>query len=464
MRRECTRVFPPDAGARVIGSHFEDDELLAYLDAGGEPDLAGVRDHLDLCDRDCRERLEWLQGFADLLRDKAVHRFARAGSGAPANERLTEISAFAAQRSAEDVESAAAVRTLKALPTEPWFAHVDTAASGSSTAGLVRRMLEEARAEFDRRPKVALQILTEAERVASTLTGTPNQAEHRGAVAKERAEALRMLGRHSEALAALDVAEGFLAQTPAPGYDLAFVDWVRASVLFYLTRYDDALLIARRAGRVFREHGDNERAQQVRVIEANILCERGDVAEAHRMFARLVIFFQRDGDRGMVARLNANLAECEVRLDRSNVAYEYADEAMRIYDQLGFQTEKVRVRWILGYALMRKGRPHEALSELQAAADGFLQWGMLDAASAVGLDIAELHLSRSEWLEAEQLSRQLANQFAAAEAPLHAARAFAYLREAAKARSATTQLVDYLRSYLASATGDGSVRFEPPTN
>ncbi len=425
----------------MIGSHFDDDELLAYLDADGEVDLAHVRNHLELCDRDCRERLEWLQGFADLLRDKAIHRFAqRSGSGVPANEWVTEASTLAAQRTAEDTESAA------------------------SAAGLVRRMLEEARAEFDRRPKAALQILTEAERVACTLTGTREQAEHRGAIAKERAETLRMLGRHSEALAALDSAEGFLARISAPGYDLAFVDWVRAAVLFSMTRYADALPFAQRAGRVFREHGDHERAQQVRVIEANILCERGDVAEAHRIFTRLVIFFQRDGDREMVARLNANLAECEVRLGHTDVAHEYAEDAMRIYDELGFRTEKVRVRWILGYALMRKGQPHEALNELQAAADGFLECGMLDAAAAVGLDIAELHLSRSEWLKAEQLSRRLANQFAAAGAPLHAARAFAYLREAAGAGSATVQLVDYLRSYLASVTGDEPVRFEPPAN
>ncbi|HET8774617.1 MAG TPA: hypothetical protein VFP80_12515 [Thermoanaerobaculia bacterium] len=425
----------------MTGDHFEDDELLAYLDADDERELARVREHMDLCDRDCRERLEWLQGFADLLRDKEIHRFAqRSGSGGPTNERVAEASALTAQRTAEDTEGTA------------W------------AAGLVRRMLHEARAEFDRRPKVALQILTEAERLARTLSGTREQAEHRGAIAKELAEALRMLGRHAEALSALDSAEEFLARIPAPGYDLAFVDWIRAAVLFYLTRYDDALPFARRAGRVFREHGDIERAQQVRMVEANILCERGDVGEAHRIFTRLVIFFQGDDDREMVARLHANLAECEVRLDHTDVAYEYAEDAMGIYGELGLQTEKVRVRWILGYALMRKGRPHEALNELQAAADGFLECGMVDAAAAVGLDIAELHLSRSEWLQAEQLSRRLANQFTAIGAPLHAARAFAYLREAAGAGSATVQLVDYLRSYLASVTGDESVRFEPPAN
>lgn len=444
--------------------HFDDDALLAYLDDNdARAPLTAVAQHLERCDTDCRERLEWLSGFVKLLRDKEVHRFAT-GSGGPLTEHVDEARSRATKRAGDDAAGWSALRRLKDLPTEPWFAH----AGGQElpgTAGLVRRMIAEARGEFDRHPKDAIAILDVADRVASAINDALELAEHRGVIAKERAEALRMLGRHRDALDALDTSEEFLSKLPAPAYDLAFVHWVRAAVLFYLTRYDEALSFARRAASVLRAHGDIERASQVRMIEANILCEKGDVEGAHRIFTRLLLFFGRGENREMVARLNANLAECEVRLDRQDVAYEYAEDAQRIYEELGYATEKVRVRWILGYALLRYGDSDEALEELRAASAAFAEIGMHDAVAGVGLDIAELHLAREEWSEAESLARTLANDFAVAAAPLHAARAFAYLREAARARSATVALLDYLRSYLADiAAGDDGVRFTPPAS
>ena len=447
----------------MIGDHYEDDELLAYIDEDLQAvDLSAVRRHLDVCEDDCRERMEWLTGFVDLLRDKAIHKYAlRLGSGLPTDGHVNDARNLAARRETEDAESKRIVQALKEIPTDAWFAKIDTA-SGTGAAGLVRRLIDEARAQFDRRPKDSLEILAAAEELACTLPGGALQAEHRGGIAKERAEALRMLGRHTEALQSLDSAEHFVAHLPAPAIDLAFIDWVRGAVLFYLSRFAEAILFVRRAGRVFREHGDIARASQVRMIEANILCEQGDVETAHQIFSRLVLFFGRADSREMVARLNANLAECEVRLDHRDVAYEYAEEAMRIYEELGYETEKIRVRWILGHALMRRGQSGEALVELHAAAAEFSDLEMHDAVAEVGLDIVELHITRSEWLEAERLAKRLVNQFALSGAPLHTARAFAYLREAAKTRSATVELLEYLRSYLGSMANDGETTFEPP--
>lgn len=448
----------------MIGDHFEDDELLAYLDANSnEVDLPSIERHLEHCESDCRERLEWLGGFIGHLGDETIHRFAkRLSDGTPPPELVEDARLRGAQRTTEDARGASLLQAMKALPTESWFAHA-APSDPSTTAGLLRRMTGEAREEFDRRPRRALEILNAAEPLAQTFPDALDEAEHRGAIARERAEALRMLGRHREALQSLDAAEQFLAQLPAPTYDLAFVDWVRAAVLFYLTRYDEALFFARKAGRVFREHGDLPRAEQMRIIEANVLCEQGDIEGAHRMFTRLVLFFSRADDQETIARLNANLAECEVRLDRRDVAYEYAADAMRMYEALGLETERVRVRWILGHALMRQEQFDEALEELRAAADDFADLGMHDAVAGVGLDIVELHLAREDWALAEELARRLADNFAAAGAPLHTARAFAYLRDAVNARSASLDLLEYLRSYLAIAsTEDMPVPFDPP--
>lgn len=460
----------------MTGEHYTDEQLLTYMDIvdGGEEDagrvdVEAVRTHVELqaCS-DCLSRLQDLRGFANLLRDPAVHRsmppaISRPYAVARSEGPLVDLVQRSSRRADEDALAKVTFQSLQSLPVEHWSLNIPPEAG---SGGLVRELIRAARAEYDQAPRRALRLLDVAEDIARGLLYGDDQAEQRGLIAKTRAEALRMLGKHGAALESLELAEGLLSKLPASTYDLAFVDWVRAVVLFYLSRYNEALPVVRKAIATFREHGDLDNAERVRMIEATILCEQGDVETAHRMFSRLAIFFGRRDDREMVARLNANLAECEVRLDRRDVAYEYAEDAMRMYEELGYATEKVRVRWILGHALMRAGNPEEAVEELRSAATAFAGLGMSGEEASVGLDLAELYLSIGEWNEAATLARDLADRFTVARAPVHRARAFAYLYEAVNSRPETGELVallNYLRSYLGLADADDEpVPFHPP--
>jgi tetratricopeptide (TPR) repeat protein len=460
----------------VTAEHYTDEQLLTYMDVvdgreehAGEIDVETVRKHVELgaCS-DCLWRLEDLRRFADLLGDPTVHSYIPAAmprpySGVSSDRQLVDLLHRSSRRTEEDARAKITFQSLQSLPVERWLLNLPPEAR---SGGLVRELIAAARAEYDREPRRALRLLDVAEDIARGLLLGDDQVEQLGLIAKTRAEALRMLGKHMAALEKLDLAEGLLGQLPASAYDLAFVDWGRAVVLFSLSRYGEALAVARRAIATFREYGDRDNAERVRMIEATILCEQGDVETAHRMFSRLVIFFGRRDDREMLARLNANLAECEVRLDRRDVAYEYAEDAMRMYGELGFATEQVRVHWILGHALMRAGNAEEAVEELRGAAAAFADLGMSGEEAAVGLDLAELYLSLGEWNEAETLARDLAGRFTVAGAPVHRARAFAYLQEAVASRPEAAELVEllkYLRSYLAAAdVDDEPVPFHPP--
>lgn len=445
----------------MIGEHCSDEDLLAYLDGDGE--TVDIRQHVEAGCDDCSSRLEMLREFTELLRDRTIHLFASGGHHRPRQADVFDLQTLTTRRMEEDAAAESMLNSLQAVSADEWLVKLPTR---PRSAGFVRALIRRARAEYDRLPRRALRILTVADEVAAGLEAHHDVFEQRGVIAKTRAEALRMLGQHTRALELLDHAEAFLQQLPAPAYDLAFVDWVRAGVLFSTSRYAEALEVAQRAAKVFREFGDVESAEKLRMIQATILCEQGDVETAHRLFVRLLLFFGRRNDRDMIARLNANLAECEVRLDRADVAYEYAADAMRMYEELGYETEKVRIRWILGHALMRAGETHQALAELREASEEFERLGMTTDVALIGLDIAELHLSRGEWHDAEELTRGLATRFAAALAPIHTTRAFAYLREAVEANPQAKplrELVDYLRSYLTVAdVDDEPVPFDPP--
>jgi hypothetical protein len=71
-----------------------------------------------------------------------------------------------------------------------------------------------------------------------------------------------------------------------------------------------------------------------------------------------------------------------------------------------------------------------------------------------------MHILREEWDEAIPLAQELSALFIEVAAPIHAVRAYAFLREAVVARRASASLVEYIRRYV-EAGNDAD--FMPPT-
>lgn len=444
--------------------HYRDDELLAYLDFNGDVvDVERIARHLSSCDDDCNERLSDLRTLTALFSDPTVHAFSRRSDRVVSRDEVFELQRYEeARRCSRDAEAAFAA--LLGRPVESWPWYLEATTSAEECEQLVRRIVADARQRLDRSPERALDLLNGAAEIANALPDGPAAAEERAALEKERANALRMLGRYRDALAALDAATLLLRRLPAPTYDLAFIEWGRATVLFGMSRYSEALGLARAVTRTFRSFGDIERAQQVRVLEATILCDQGEVLIARTAYRELAEYFRNAGDRELVARITANLAECEVRLDHPEDATRFAAAAMREYEALHKPVEKIRVHWSLGYSLMRQGYDDAAADALSGAAAAFRNFGMLAEAADVELDMAELLLRRGDWLGVERLARNAAAVFASSDAPVHRARAFGYLQEAVANRTATVDLVAYIRAYVVRAKWDSDAPFEPPAS
>lgn len=441
------------------GEHYEDYELLAWLDGSSDVvDLESVSAHLLACSR-CEAELDELRNLIALVGERDVHLHSKRRHRSARQKDIQSFVSSVILRHQEDDRAEPAFLDLMVRPVETWAEYLSEHRE-KATAALVRRCIEEARREFDQRPKQALRILDVAGNIASALPDFDELTEQCGNIAKERANVFRMLGSYPEALESLDYAERFLSRLACPEYDVTFVRWARASVLFYMARYAEAVHSVEEVIDRFEHFGAGACANQARVLLANINCEQGKVHEARDMYLSLLRYFERKGDADLVARLNANLSECEVRLDHHDAARAYAARAMHGYEVLGKPVERIRVRWILGYQTFRQGHHEIALDELTWACAAFEALGMLTAAGSVGLDMTELHLAREEWKEAEQLARYLVNIFSTAAASVHLAQAFGYLRDAVERQIATVALIDYLRSYV--DKDDAEVPFLPP--
>ena len=429
------------------GGHYEDYELLAYLDrAENMLDLDDAKQHFAKCE-ECAVRLERLERFIGFLSDKNVHQHTARKRRVARRRHMRDVLARMLRDSDEELEASHTFDELMNRPIEAWPRFLAERPK-LCTESLVVRLTAEGRHELEQRPEHALAMFIVAEGVASMLTDAFGIAEYRGNLAKERANALRILGRYPEALEALDSAEAFLSHLPAPDYDLTFIRWGRATVLFYMTRYGEARALAEGVVRIFDKFGETEYGHLARILLANIRCEQGEVEQAAATYRELLAYFEEQRDREMVPKLNANLADCAVRLDRPEEALMYASLAAEGYERFGNVTENTRLRWTLGHRLLRQAHFDQAFELLSATYAEFKALGMVTAAGGVGLDLAEIHLRLGEWDDAEELARELVKVFTAAQAPLHQTQAMHTLHDAAEQRTLTADLIAVLRVYF----------------
>jgi tetratricopeptide (TPR) repeat protein len=438
--------------------HYTTADLLAYLDEN--EDLVNVAEAaaaIASCTT-CAARLRELQGFGRLIADREIWRELHVPSGQPPSimDVLTEADRMAREKRAAEYDFAALIAT----PLETWPLYLADHQS-APTEAFVRRIVDAAIAEFDRQPAYSLSLLDAADSVAGRVADQNGQVECRSEVWKNRANALRMLGRYEEALSATAMAEGFADEIATGGFILAQIIYTRGTVLFKMGRFAETIQTARAASQRFAEYGDVKHVIHARNLEAMALMEQGDTAEGLRVYLLIAQQLRQLDDPQMFARVTKNIAVSHRRLGNYDEARIYATTAQDLYRQLGADAETIRAEWTLGAIDLLVGETATGLTRLRGAAAEFEAHGMLADAGFVKLALTEELLRLQEWDEAGVMAGQAAEAFARSGAKLHLSTALSFLREAVQGRSATPELVRYVREYV---TADEEGRnFEPPS-
>lgn len=377
------------------------------------------------------------------------------------------------QRLAEilDREDAEAQRLLDPLLFSPaTFRRAGVAAQPAMrTAGVVRRLCAESRQLRERQPMHALVVADAAIAIADQLEPRryPEALIHelRGDGWYERANVLRYLGRYPEALDALDVAARAFARSPVPAYSGAVVDYLRAVLFVELDRFEEARRLARQCARMFRQFGERERFVHARIVEASVLFHENHHRESRALFVSVLEEAQRLGKPETMARLFANVANCEVRLGELDSAERYFARALSLYEAVGLETGKIRTRWNLGSLRIAAGDIEEGLVRLREARREFEQIGAHTDAALVTLEIVEALLAtgeRRDALAAADLCAGLADSFAAVGMTGNALTAVAFLRLAFTTGQATPELVRHIRRYIETRPDQEGRPFIPP--
>lgn len=424
----------------TLGDYVEDPERFAGRET--------LERHVASCPS-CAEMLEDLRTLEEAL--EATDLWEAAEALRRQREAPEEISALA---DTLDRESADAAQRLASLVASPIiFKRANVAAQPEMrTAGVVLELSRLARDLREKQPMHALTLADTAVALTDLLPQNRYPAimvnELRGGAWLERANALRYLGRFQEALDALDIAERAFNGSSVATFSVALVQYLRAVIYCKTDQFEPAVRLARQSARVFRHFGEDDRYIHAKMIEAVVLFQQTRIADALALFESLLPVAKRLGDANTLARLYGNIANCHVSLHQHSEASSYFAQALSLYQALGLETEKVRVRWSLGRMLISSGRLADGIARLREARHEFEALGLTSDAALVTLDMVEAMLASGIDAEVATLCSALVESFVSVGMTGNALAALAYLREAAVAGQADVRLVQKARESI----------------
>ena len=449
-----------------MSRHYDESDLQEYLDhPESAADRAALERHLAQCDA-CRALLEELRAFEATLSADAVWDLAGNGGAIEAPEPLRALAGLLA---GEDRDAERLLAPLIASPAAFRRANV-TAIAEMRTAGVVRRLCAESRVLRERQPMHALVLADAAIAICDQLSQQRYPAqlldELRGSGWYERANVLRYLGRYPEALDALAIASRAFSRAPVPFFSAAMVDYTRAVIFAETERLDDSLRLARKSARVFRQFGDDERFVHAKMVEACVRFHQNRFADARALFVAMFNVATDLGNAETLARLYADVANCDIELRDFASAETHFARALSLYEATGNETGRIRTRWNLGTLRIASGDIAEGLARMREARREFEAIGARTDAALVALEMAEALLTtgnKRDAREAAELCSGLVESFAAVGMESHALTALAWLRAAFQSGIATPDVVRHVRQYIETRPDQDGKAFTPPS-
>jgi tetratricopeptide (TPR) repeat protein len=446
-------------------SHLDEDTLAEYaLLLEGCPVDPHTAAHLAEC-AECTVRLNGIRAFLDALESPVSWEAADVLDAVRKGEE--QILTFAARAQQEYLVAYAALASLLSNAVAFVRERVDRKEE-YRTLGAVRVLAEAANAACEREP-IHARNLADA---AVTLAGALPEGKYppdsirvlRGLAWKERANALRYLAEYDAALDALGHAASEFERFGSHSFEFASLAYIRAVILTYTDRLDEATREAALSATIFTEYGEVERAMRARSVQAGVLYYRRDYIAAVAVFEELLAFAESRNDAVETARQSYNAAACLIEIGAAVRAEQLLIRARHTYSMLGLHTEVARSDWKLGVVPRLSGDLAGSQSKLRAAKVKCERLGMADEAANASLDLMESLLLDGKTHEIPVLCSDVMRHFRRAGKLYQALTAVAFLKEAAAAGTIRTETVRHVRRFVETLDRQPEILFVPPSD
>ena len=285
----------------------------------------------------------------------------------------------------------------------------------------------------------------------------------RGLAWKERANALRFLAEYPAALDALDHAERELSGLGRNAFELGNIAYIRAVVLIYMDRLEDATRQAEESTRIFAAYGDTDRWMRARSVEAGVLFYLREFARAADAFGQLRSYAESNDDAIGVARHSYHMATCFLELGDAARATPLLLDARKTFEQRDVRTWLVRTDWMLGVMARVIGRFEESIKQLRGARKASEELALPEEAAHITLDLIESLLLAGRTREISSLCSEVIRYFRRSGRLRQALTAAAFLKEAAAQGSIRIETVQHVRSFVQRLERQPDLLFTPPS-
>lgn len=444
-------------------THYSEDQWLDYADgAVDSAEASAMGEHLVHC-TECRTMHDGILVLQTALGDpytwEVCTAFDESETRLPVSLRTLAERVDAEREAAEERLHAAL-----ASPTAFVEAHV-AEDSANATSGTVEVLTAAARAVRQRQPQFAVSLATAATKIGERL-------EREGKLRSpslltyawiERAAASFFCGRYRDAAQCLDAAAPLLEGGDSGAeFDRAIVELLRATVYVETERPDEGAAEAALAAVRFSEFGDERNAIGAKLIAGTVAFYRREYARAAALYEELVHRARASAETTALAHALASAAAAYIKLGRYDRAEKYLLEVLPLWDELGFDLNRLRAEWVLAVARGYQGEFDESIAVLNRAIAELEALGAMHDGAVARLDLADI-LSLAGRTDAIALILDgVVLRFASEGISQRAKQAIAFLREALRAGRADVELIRHVREYVDRLPSQPQADFRPP--
>jgi len=429
-------------------SHYTEDELSAYaLRPDAINDREGVEQHVAACG-DCRNTLDVIEAFDIALHDPLPWEMSESmpvrRDAPPALLDHARAIAAADARARELVmplvDSAIRFRAAS-IDDDPRFC----------TLAVIRLLSRVANGMHERQPQFGLVLADTALNIADKLPANQQSqsAWYVGTAWKERANALRYLGRFKEADEALDRAEAaFESDDHVEPFDLAIVQYVRATLYCQMERFEEAVALGQSAAEAFHLYGDTRRYLSALLVEGLGHYSANRDRDSAEIMERVAALARSASETDLLGRALLNAANSYTRLRDYRKATSYYADAIAVMADLDLPTESARLNWAMGALNIEQGDYDSGIEGLERSRIQLQHLGMLNDAALATLDLVAGLLAAERAERVPELCRAITLTFSSEGMMRNAKKALAYLTEAVTSGDATPESVRHVRAFL----------------
>lgn len=225
-------------------------------------------------------------------------------------------------------------------------------------------------------------------------------------------------------------------------------------------RFEEAHELLDRALEIYREAGEDHWVGRTLISKAKAFSEAGEPEKSIPVLEQAISCIDVEREPRLLLCAKHGLMGSLADGSRFKEAEKLLPEIKGLAVASGSETDLLRVLWSAGRISQGLGRSKEAEQAFVEIRDAFVERGIAYDAALVSLDLASLYAEEGRTGEMKELAEEMLPVFRSRDVHREATAALLVFHRAAKAESATLQLVREIAGYLREARKNPELQYE----